>query len=253
MKFGYQLYSARSLCGSKADLLDTMEKIAAMGYDGVEFYTYAGIPAAELKAELARLGLEGFNSHVQIERWKADPEGEIRYAVQAGIPCLTIPYILPEMRNEAGYAQIKAMIPQLLKWCTQYGVKLVYHNHDFEFSEDGKGTILDGILATDPSLGLELDTFWTFYAGLDPVAYMESKKDRLRLIHIKDYQKQGIGMTGCVAKPVFCAIGAGKMDNKSVVDWARANDIPWVCVEQDNSLIHELEAARLSIAAMKEM
>ena len=64
MKFGYQLYSALTLCKDTAGMVDTLEKIAAVGYDGVEFCDYAGIPAAEMKALLTRLNLEGFNIQV---------------------------------------------------------------------------------------------------------------------------------------------------------------------------------------------
>lgn len=100
MKFGYQLYSALPLCKDKAGLVDTLEKIAAMGYDGVEFCDYAGIPAAEMKVLLARLHLEGFNTHVNMGRWLKDPEGEIRYAAEAGIPCVTIDTHYPEIQAE---------------------------------------------------------------------------------------------------------------------------------------------------------
>lgn len=255
MKFGYQLYSALTLCKDTAGMVDTLEKIAAVGYDGVEFCDYAGIPAAEMKALLTRLNLEGFNTHVNMERWLADPEGEIRYAADAGIPCVTISWVPPEMRDEKGYAQIKAMVPQLLKWCKQHGVQLMYHNHDFEFVKDTNGRyVLDDVLEAAPELSLELDTFWAFFAGVDPLTYMEGHKDKLGMLHIKDYEKlDGVPQAGGGEAPTFCAIGTGLMDNQSIVNWAKANDITWVCVDQDNSQIPELEAAKISIKSMREM
>ena len=255
MKFGYQLYSVRALCEEKAGLMNTLENIAAMGYDGVEFCDYAGIPAAEMKALLTRLNLEGFNTHVNMERWLADPEGEIRYAVEAGIPCVTISWIPPELCDDKGYAPIKAMVSQLLKLCKQYGVQLMYHNHEFEFVKDSKGRyFLDGVLESDSELGLELDTFWAFYSGVDPLTYMEGHKDKLEMLHIKDYEKlDGVPREDGTEVPTFCAIGTGLMDNQSIVNWAKANDITWVCVDQDNSQIPELEAAKISIKSMREM
>lgn len=253
MKFGYQLFSALALCQDQAGMISTMEKIAEMGYDGVEFFSYAGVPAAEMKALLERLHLKGFNSHVQLERWEKDAEGEIRYAAEAGIPCVTIPWMPPEMRNDAGFAKIKQMIPHLIALCRQYGVQLIYHNHDFEFAkkEDGQ-FVLEDILSADPAVGLELDTFWVHYAGVDPVGYMETHKDRMRLIHIKDYLKfDGGPIAGGVEMPTFCAIGTGKMQNQPIINWAEANGIEWVCVEQDNSQIPELEAAKISIDTLK--
>lgn len=253
MKFGYQLFSALALCQDRAGMIATMEQIAAMGYDGVEFFSYAGIPASEMKELLARLHLQGFNSHVQIERWEKDAEGEIRYAAEAGIPCVTIPWMPPEMRSDEGYAKIKRMIPDLVRLCRQYGVQLIYHNHDFEFAKTAGGTlVLDDILSADRAVGLELDTFWAHYAGVDPVGYMDSRKGRIKLIHIKDYQKlDGGPVNGGVEMPTFCAIGTGKMENAPIIEWAVANAVEWVCVEQDNSQIPELEAARISIETLK--
>lgn len=255
MKFGYQLFSALPLCQTKEGMISTMEKLSQLGYDGVEFFSYAGIPAEEMKALLERLHLKGFNSHVQLERWEKDPEGEVRYAAQAGIPCLTIPWLPPEMRNAEGYAKIKAMIPKLLSLCEKYGITLLYHNHHFEFDKTPEGRyVLEDILFADPALGLELDTFWAHYAGIDPAAYMEVQKERMKLIHIKDYLAlDGGPVAGGMEMPTFCAISTGKMNNQPIVDWAKANDIAWVCVEQDNSQIPELEAAALSIRALKTM
>ena len=86
MKMGYQLYSAQSLCKTKEGLIDTIKKIAAMGYDGVEFCSYQGIAAGEMRELLAGCNLEACNSHVQLERWEADAEGEFIYAKEAGFP-----------------------------------------------------------------------------------------------------------------------------------------------------------------------
>lgn len=253
MKFGYQLYAVHELCKDKAGLTDTLEKIAALGYDGVEFCDYAGIPAPEMKALLTRLNLQGINSHVHMQRWLDDPEGEIRYVAEAGIPCVTISWMPPEKRNEEGYAKIKAMVPQLLKWCKQYGVQLMYHNHEYEFERNTKGQyFLDSVLESDPELGLELDTFWAYFVDVDPLNYMERHKDRLQMIHIKDYEKlDGVPHADGGEVPTFCAIGTGLMDNKSILDWAKANGITWVCVDLDNSQIPALEAARLSIESLR--
>lgn len=255
MKFGYQLFSALSLCMDRDGMVSTMTQISKLGYDGVEFFSYAGIPAGEMKALLKELKLEGFNSHVQLERWEKDAEGEVRYAAEAGIPCLTIPWIPPERRNPAGFGKIKAMIPELLRLCRAYGITLVYHNHHFEYEKTGDGRyILEDILETDAGVKLELDTFWTYYAGIDPVAYMTAQRERMHLIHIKDYLAlDGGPVSGGMEMPTFCAIGTGKMNNRPIVEWARENGIQWVCVEQDNSRIPELEAAAQSIRALKAM
>ncbi len=254
MKIGYQLFSALALCQGAEGLKDTIRKIAAMGYDGVEFCSYEGIPAAEMKALLAECGIEAMNSHVQLERWEKDAEGEILYAKEAGIPCVAIPWMSPMLRNAEGFAKIKALLPKLCELGKKHGVKVTYHNHDFEFVKEGDGYVLDRILAADEAAGLELDTFWAHYAGVDPVSYMEEKKDRLTMIHVKDYlELSGGGMAGGQEMPVFTAIGTGKMPNAPVLETAKGLGLPWVIVEQDNSKIDVLESARKSIETLRRV
>ena len=66
MKIGYQLFSALELCGSGEGLEQTIRKIAQMGYDGVEFFSYGGISAGRMKEILAECKVEAINSHVQL-------------------------------------------------------------------------------------------------------------------------------------------------------------------------------------------
>ncbi|MEG0766902.1 MAG: TIM barrel protein, partial [Clostridia bacterium] len=43
------------------------------------------------------------------------------------------------------------------------------------------------------TIGLEIDTYWAYVGGKDPVALMETLKDRLSVIHLKDGDAQGHG------------------------------------------------------------
>lgn len=48
-------------------------------------------------------------------------------------------------------------------------------------------------LQTRTNLLLEIDTYWAYVAGQDPVALMEKLKDRVKVIHIKDGDQEGHG------------------------------------------------------------
>lgn len=244
MKIGYQLYSALEFCNGSEELKNTIHKIAEMGYDGVEFFSYEGIPADEMKACLHDCGIQACNSHVNLERLEKDAEGEFCYAKKASIPCITIPWLSPELRNTEGYSKVKAMIPKLIALGEKYGIELLYHNHDFEFEKESDGKFhLNSILESDSKIKLELDTFWAFYAGVDPVEYMNAVKDKLSMIHIKDYLNTN--------PPSFAAIGTGNMKNIPILDWAKSAKLEWVIVEQDNSSIDIFESAKLSVDYLK--
>ena len=56
MSFYIQLYTIRE--EMEKDLFGTLERLAKIGYDGVEFAGYGGIPAADMAAKLKELGLD---------------------------------------------------------------------------------------------------------------------------------------------------------------------------------------------------
>jgi sugar phosphate isomerase/epimerase len=246
MKKGYQLYSVKDLFSNGKELIAILEKLASLGYDGVEFFNYTDISAVDLKKALAANHLEAINSHVSLDRWRNNRENEISYAHTLGLPAMTIPYHNPEQRSEADYRALADDILKFIADCKKAGIKLCYHNHDFEFEKIDGLTVLDFFLSID-NLYLELDTFWTWFAGLDPVSYIKKYANRVPYIHIKDYLDRD------TTPPAFCAIGTGKMDNRGILEAAAKNSVEWVIVEQDNDRIDPLESARISLENLKKM
>jgi sugar phosphate isomerase/epimerase len=234
----------REKCENRDGMIFVLEQLASYGYDGVEFFNYSGIEANEMKELLHKNNLQAVNSHVSLDRWRSNDIGEIRYAQEAGIPALTIPYIVPEQRKIEDYRRLIEELPSWVSAAKQKGIQICYHNHDFEFVLlDGK-PVLDVLLQCD-GLEFELDTFWSWFAGVDNELYMRKYQGRLPFIHIKDFIDKN------KTPPVFCSIGEGKMDNRRIVELAAQYGAEWVVVEQDNSLIDPMESARLSIQTMK--
>ena len=66
----------------------------------------------------------------------------------------------------------------------------------------------------------EIDTYWVFNAGVDPVQVLERLKDRISVVHLKDGFKGGKGMAlGEGEAPVREVIAAcEKMGFKMVVE-----------------------------------
>ena len=62
MKIYLQLWSVKD--DTQTDFFSTLERVAEMGYAGVEFAGFGGIPAGEMKQKLDELGLEGISAHV---------------------------------------------------------------------------------------------------------------------------------------------------------------------------------------------
>ncbi|MCC7406594.1 MAG: hypothetical protein IT442_00885, partial [Phycisphaeraceae bacterium] len=70
MPVGIQLYSVRDACAK--DLPGVLKRLAAMGYEGVEFAGYYNYPAADLKKMLDDLGLKCCGTHTGLSTLMGD-------------------------------------------------------------------------------------------------------------------------------------------------------------------------------------
>ena len=69
-----------------------------------------------------------------------------------------------------------------------HGLRLGYHNHDFELSSIVGGRPGLEVLADalDPAVILEVDTYWAAVGGQDVPALLGRLGDRVRYLHVKD-------------------------------------------------------------------
>ena len=68
----------------------------------------------------------------------------------------------------------------------EHGIALGYHNNSGEFFPMPYGKVVEDEIIARTNAALQIDTWWAFNAGVDPVAYCEAHKDRIRVIHLKD-------------------------------------------------------------------
>ena len=73
------------------------------------------------------------------------------------------------------------------------GIHLAYHNHSDEFFLQPWGSTIHSELEKRLICDFEIDTFWVWNAGADPLQTLERLKDRVRMIHLKDGLKGGVG------------------------------------------------------------
>jgi sugar phosphate isomerase/epimerase len=104
------------------------------------------------------------------------------------------------------------------KVLAEAGQILCYHNHNSEFRKLNGQIILDRIYEqTNPRyLQGEPDTFWVHYGGGSNIDYCEKLKDRMPIMHLKDY---------CMNEESYfavCEIGAGNLNFKKIIAAADA-------------------------------
>jgi len=181
-QFAIQLYSLRDIIGS--DFKGTLKKLADLGYTGVEFAGYSGLPAQEMKQTLDSCNLKSIGSHIGIEGLTKRLDEEITYNKVLGTEYLVCPKV--DIKTKEDVPELVKTLTPIIKKIHDAGFKFAYHNHAHEFVKTGGEYLLDLLFQNlPPEAKMELDIFWSSYAGVEPFAYMTKYKDRLKLLHVK--------------------------------------------------------------------
>jgi sugar phosphate isomerase/epimerase len=186
-RIGVQLYTVRDAV--QRDLEGTLARVAAVGYQEVEFAGYAGRTAAQVRDALRRAGLSAPSAHVSLAALGQGWNRVLDDAHTIGHRYLVMPWLDEKDRpNLDAYRRIADRLNRAGEMASRAGLRLGYHNHAFEFTEVENRLPYDVLLeATDPAhVLLELDLYWITKGGQDPLAYFADWPGRFRLVHVKD-------------------------------------------------------------------
>ena len=215
MDYGLQLYSVRDITGQ--DLAGAMEQVAALGYRFVEFAGFFGHSAEEVKAMLDKTGLAVSGTHTGWQELSADRIDEtIAYHTAIGNKNIIIPGA--DLSTREKLDELIALINEAQPKLAEAGIALGYHNHSHEFIETAYGAHIHEELETRTQVEFEIDTYWAYVAGLDPIALLERLGERVRVIHLKDGFADGRGM----------ALGEGTAPVVAVREYATAHGLAMV-------------------------
>lgn len=258
---GVALYTVRDQM--KADAAGTLKAIANLGYRYVETNL---LPA--LGAPLKAAGLKQVSAYAPTylitgnrQAWAGTgdllPESytwsqAIEEAKKQGLEYLVIVYL---MKGERGgrdvYRDLAARLAKAGEECRKAGLGLVYHPHAFEYELVEGFRPLELLLKEAPSLGLELDTFWSSLAGVHPVNMVEHYAGRVPLVHLKDKALAPIQYDEAkVPKETFKEIGGGVVDFAAFLPAAAKAGVKYYYVEQDHSAGSPLDSLRISRQAL---
>ena len=237
MEYGLQMYSVRDI--TKDDLPGAVAKVAQMGYKLIEFAGFFGHTAEEVNKMLADNGVKVSGTHTGLAELLNDYEGTVAFHKAINNPI----YIIPghDLSTKEKVDQFIEDVNRLQPMLKAEGIEMGFHNHSSEFLPNKDGVIFYDELVSRTSLLLEIDTFWAYAAGKDPIALMEQYKDRLRLIHIKDGYQNGEG------KP----LGQGTAPVADVYKKAVELSIPMV-VESETLTPDGLTEAKICFEYLKD-
>ncbi len=232
-----QMWTVRH--AAQQDLLGTLQRLKALGYEAVETAGLYGHTAAEMRQMLASVGLGLASAHLRL------PDEGPATALFAELVELGAPAVFPSLHQEhfgddAAIGKAAERFNRAVPAAHDAGIELGYHNHWWEFTNRASGRVAYDLFLQrlDPSVTLEVDTYWAEVGGVDAAELVASLGERVHYLHIKDGPIDQ-------ASPQ-CAVGQGEMDIEEIL---RANPaVRWHVVELDECAGDLFDALRDSLA-----
>jgi len=185
---GLELFSVRH--DLAADPEDTLLKVAAMGYEGVEFAGEPQLPAETYRALLDEAGLVCCGWHTPFHLVQEERLDEtIALNKTVGNTRIIIPGLPGEYKGSlAAWKRAGAFFSALAEKLAAVGMQTGYHNHVDEFKET-EGAIPWVVLGenTDPAVIMQIDTGNAYSGGGDPLAMLRLFPGRAGTVHLKPY------------------------------------------------------------------
>jgi inosose dehydratase len=224
-----------------------LAEAAQAGYEGVEIgahYLDWAHPQV-LTSMLAKNGLCLSGVHVggdifnpdNVKRVRANMERVAAYTSEVGAPYLLFSGLLLENKTPDQLQSELGAITRAAEIYTRHGVKLLYHNHWWEITND-YADLRFYQEHTDPDdVFFCLDMGWVHRAGGDLLQALELFGPRAPYFHLRDDSPEKRW------KP----LGQGVLDYPRLLAKVSALDAAWLVVEQDDisgSVLEELRQCR---------
>jgi sugar phosphate isomerase/epimerase len=243
-----QLYSVRKDCAR--DLPGTLEAVAEMGYDGVEFAGYHDRTAEQLGEMLEDLGLKVAGTHTGIHAMLGDElEKTIEFNKTFGNKFLIVPWLPEEWRDsKAAWLKTARVFNEFAEKVKPEGMLVGYHNHAMEFQPiDGEmpWDIFGG--ATLPDVVMQLDNGNAMHGGVSADGVLEFLKrypGRGVTVHVKEFSSTN--------DKALIGEGETKWDELFKL-CETVGGTEWYIVEQESYAYEPLECVRRCVKNLKAM
>lgn len=249
-----QLYTLRAFCKTPDDIARTLARVKQIGYDAVQLSALGPIDPAELARLLRNEGLTCVATHTSLEAMKNETARVIDEHKLWGCGLTAIGGFFPKA-EEFGLPLWEKFIADYNALARQFaagGVSIGYHNHSHELARvdpsPGGKTAMNLLLEKlDPSVWMEIDTYWIAHGGGDPAAYIRRCKGRIPAVHLKD---MGI-------KPdrtqYMMEVGEGNLEWPTILAACKEAGVKWYIVEQDTCYRDPFESLALSLRNLRAM
>jgi sugar phosphate isomerase/epimerase len=245
---GLELYSVRDAL--QKDLTGTLQGVAKIGYQCVEFYApyYGWTPeyARGVRKQLDGLGLRCYSTHNDFAAFAPDAitkAMELNQILGARYVVLAHP---GEVNGLDGWKRVAEKLNKANDKLASQGLHAGYHNHDEEWKPIQDQKPMEVLAAnTDRSIMLQLDVGTCLEAHSDPVAWIEQNPGRIRSLHLKDWSPD---------KGYRVLFGEGVAPWPKIFHAAeKTGGVEYYLIEQEGSDYSEMDTAERCLAAYRKM
>lgn len=226
-----QMYTLRDF----GDLDEQLAAVQRAGVHAIETVGTQDVSAEELNALLDEYEINVISSHVQLDDLRHRLDETIAFNQAVDNDTLTVPYLDESLRpnDVEGWQTLGEELGDIAAKLESEGLRLAYHNHDFEMEVLGDQTALEHLFeAAGPDLLAELDVAWVARGGLDPVEYISRFDGRLFAVHAKDNAPEGTAEE----ERGFATLGTGVLDWDTLLPSVEAAGVEWYIIEHDMPL-----------------
>ena len=191
-----QLYSVRE--AAKEDLSAVLQKVAELGYQGVEFAGYYGKDPKEIRKMLDDLGLKAAGTHTGIGALEGDFNMQADLHKTLGCKFMIVPGgIDKQLHDVSENAKMADRFNKLAEKAKAVNLVVGYHAHG------GDAKLIDGIPAwerlfskTTPDVIAQMDMGNYLKGGGDPYEQIKKFPGRAKSVHLKEASKDNKAPVG---------------------------------------------------------
>ena len=274
MKKAVQQIMLGTVTGSESQARETLRRIKAAGYDGLELNRFmihpsslmvrlmtraAGMPTGkggklDWHGLLQESGLEVVSLHADLGSLEREGEAVAEEAKSFGTDKVVITGMYRfDYSDEKTVRELARRLNAAGEDLKKLGIQLLYHNHNVELLQVKPGLRAYEILIgdTEPSyVNFEFDSYWFTDGGADPKLWMQKLGSRMKLWHVTD---RGSRQKGSAMTPILKAdsmeLGTGNMDLQGLKEIALENGIEAVVLESHKNWIDKDPVKSLELSA----
>ena len=261
MKKAVQQIMLGTVTGSESRARETLQRIKAAGYDGLELNRFmihpsslmvrmmtraAGMPTGnggrlDWHALLKESGLSVISLHADLGSLKREADAVIAEAKSFSNDRVVITGMYRfDYSDETAVRELADRLNRAGETLKAQGIRLFYHNHNVELLHAGSRRAYDVLLdETDPEkVNFEFDSYWFTEGGADASGWMKKLGGRMKLWHVTD---RGSRHSGSAMTPILKSdsveLGDGSMDLEGLLAVAKENGVEAVVLESHKNWV----------------